>query len=239
MGLYVLAVNSNVPPLDKPLVKQALSAAIDREAIIKSLYRGQGSLLSGAILEGDFAFDPSLPKLSLDKEKAKQLLQQAGYKDEEIILESSTNILNEGPLAEAIVQMWKEVGINARQEIIELSVRAQHYTNRDFKGIWLADPTNFLLDPDGMMWRLLGPKGLFDYWREPEFDKLGDEARFSTDEKLRKANYDRMHQIFLQHLPWIPVMQPLELYGVANTLEWKPFGNHFMDFRGYNLKVKA
>ena len=239
MGMYVLAVNSNVPPLDKPLVKQALSWAIDREAIIKSLYRGQGTLLSGGILEGDFAFDPSLPKLGHDKARARDLLQQAGYKGEEIILESSTNILNEQLLAEAIVQMWKEVGVNARQELIELSVRAQHYTNRDFKGLWLADPTNFLLDPDGMMWRLLGPKGLFDYWRHPEFDQLGDEARFSTDDNLRTANYKRMNEIFREHLPWIPVMQPLELYGVANHLEWKPFGNHFMDFRGFNLKLKA
>src|SRR5205814_4858385 len=39
-GLYVMAVNSKRPPLDNPLVKQALSHAIDREAIVKELWRG-------------------------------------------------------------------------------------------------------------------------------------------------------------------------------------------------------
>src|SRR5713101_6354600 len=41
-GLYVLGVNSKRPPLDNPLVKQALSLAIDREAIVKELWRGRG-----------------------------------------------------------------------------------------------------------------------------------------------------------------------------------------------------
>src|SRR5256884_4370269 len=40
-GLYVLAVNSNVKPLDNPLVKQALSLGIDREIIVKELWRGR------------------------------------------------------------------------------------------------------------------------------------------------------------------------------------------------------
>jgi peptide/nickel transport system substrate-binding protein len=42
-GLYVLAVNSKVPPLDNPLVKQALSLAVDRELIVKELWRAVAS----------------------------------------------------------------------------------------------------------------------------------------------------------------------------------------------------
>src|SRR5215813_13556524 len=41
-GLYVLCVNSKRPPLDNPLVKQALSLAIDRELIVKELWKGRG-----------------------------------------------------------------------------------------------------------------------------------------------------------------------------------------------------
>jgi peptide/nickel transport system substrate-binding protein len=237
-GLYVLAVNSKVPPLDNKLVKQALSWAIDRHTLIKTLYRGQGTTVNGVILEGDFAYNPSLPPLGFDPARAKDLLQQAGYKQEPIILESSTNVISEKALAEAIVSMWTDVGVNARQEIIEMTVRAQKYRERAFKGLWLADPTDFLLDPDGMMWRLLGPKGLFDYWRHPEFDKLGDEARFSIDQNLRLRNYTRMNQLVLEFLPWIPIMRPNELYGVARSLDWKPYGNQFIELRGFNLKIR-
>src|SRR5919197_4498903 len=58
-GLYVLAVNSKVPPLDNPKVKQALSLAIDREAIIKTLWRGQGIVPNGPVAKGDaVGYDP-------------------------------------------------------------------------------------------------------------------------------------------------------------------------------------
>src|SRR2546422_1431710 len=56
-GLYVLAVNSKRPPLDNPLVKQALSLAIDRETIVKELWRGRGVVPSGPIAKGDNNFD--------------------------------------------------------------------------------------------------------------------------------------------------------------------------------------
>src|SRR5262249_36327695 len=46
-GQYVLAVNSKRPPLDNPLVKQALSLAIDRELILKELWHGQGIVPNG------------------------------------------------------------------------------------------------------------------------------------------------------------------------------------------------
>jgi peptide/nickel transport system substrate-binding protein len=237
-GLYVLAVNSKVPPLDNKLVKQALSWAIDRQTIIKTLYDDQGTMVNGVILDGDFAYDASLPPPGFDPARAKDLLRQAGYKQEPIILESSTNVINERALAEVIVSMWRDIGVNARQEIIEMSVRAQKYRERSFRGLWLADPTDFLFDPDGMMWRLLGPKGLFDYWRQPEFDQLGDEARFSVDQAVRLRNYRRMNQLVLDFLPWIPVMRPNELYGVANSLDWRPYGNQFIELRGYNLKIR-
>jgi len=228
-----------VPPLDNKLVKQALSWAIDRPSIIKSLYRDQASQVSGLILEGSVGFDPSLPPLGHDPAKAKALLEQAGYKGEEIILESSTNITSEQQIAEAIVQMFKQVGVNARQEVIEASVRAQKFRDKSFKGLWLADWGDVLVDPDGMMWRLLAPGALFDYWRDPEFDKLGEEARFSVDQKLRETNYKRMNQIVLDNLPCIPLYRPNELFGVANFIDWTPFGWFYMDFRADNLRLRA
>ncbi len=70
--------------------------------------------------------------------------------------------------------MWKDVGINAKVEVIEYSVRAQKNRDKSFKGLWWSDPTSTLSDPDGMMWRLLGPGGPQDYWRHPKFDELGE-----------------------------------------------------------------
>jgi len=68
-------------------------------------------------------------------------------------------------------------------------VRAQKNREKSFKGVFWSDPTSTLGDPDGMMWRLLGPGGPQDYWREPASTRLGNAARFSVDEKFRGDAY--------------------------------------------------
>src|SRR5229473_888503 len=202
-GLYVLGVNSKRPPLDNPLVKQALSLAIDRDAIVKELWRGRGIVPSGPIARGDNHYDA-----------------------------------NDKQMSEAIQGMWKDVGVNVKVEVIEYSVRAQKNREKTFKGVWWGDPTSTLGDPDGMMWRLLGPGGPYDYWRDAKFDELGNAARFSVDEKFRADAYREMTKIFLEHFPWLPVIQPYEDYGLQKYVEFTPNPNQQFEIRRFNLKLR-
>ena len=238
-GLYVLGVNSKRPPLDNPLVKQALSLAIDREAIVKELWRGRGIVPNGPIAKGDNHYDASLPPLAYSPREARDRLKKAGYKGEEIYLETTVAYVSQDkPMAEAIVAMWRDVGINAKIEVVEYSVRAQKSREKTFKGMWWSDPTSTLGDPDGMMWRLLGPGGPMDYWRDARFDELGNAARFSVDEKFRGEAYKEITRIFLEHLPWIPVIQPYEDYGLQKHLEWTPNPNQQFEVRRFNFKFR-
>jgi peptide/nickel transport system substrate-binding protein len=238
-GLYVLAVNSKVKPLDNPRIKQALSLAIDRQAIVKDLWRGQGLVPNGPIAKGDNHYDASLPPLPYDPAKAKANLREAGYKNEPIYIETTVGyVANDKPMSEAIAAMWKDVGVNAVVEVIEYSVRAEKNRDRSFKGMFWSDPTSTLGDPDGMMWRLLGPGGPQDYWRHPEFDELGNAARFSLDEKFRDQAYKKMTRIFLEHNPWIVVLQPYELYGFERYVEFIPNPNQQFEVRRFNFRMR-
>ena len=76
-----------------------------------------------------------------------------------------------------------------------------------------------------MMWRLLAPGGIQDYWRHPEFDELGNAARLSLDEKFRGEAYRKMTRIFFEHNPWIIVIQPFEDYGLQKYVEFTPNSN--------------
>jgi len=239
-GLHVLAINSTVPPLDNPLVKQALSLAIDREAIIRTVHRGQGVVPNGLIAQGDFGFDATLPPLEYSPERAKQRLQAAGYRGEPIVLETTQGYLvGDRQMAEIVDEMWRKVGINSRLELIEISTRAEKTRDRTFKGLWWSDPASTVLDPDGMMYRLLGPGGTQAYWRHPEWEKLGEEARYSLDQELRLRSYRRMNEIALEHLPWIPVVQPRRLYGISNGIEFRPYGNGYLNLRRENLRPRT
>ena len=238
-GLYVLAVNSKRPPLDNPLVKQALSLAIDRAAIVKELWRGRGIVPSGPIAKGDNHFDASLPPLAYNPSQARELLKKAGYKNEEIFIETTVAyVSNDKQMSEAIQGMWKDVGVNVKVEVIEFSVRAQKNREKSFKGVFWSDPTSTLSDPDGMMWRLLGPGGPQDYWRQARFDELGNNARFSVDEKFRGEAYKEMTKIFLENFPWLPVIQPYEDYGLQKYVEFTPNPNQQFEIRPFNFKFK-
>ncbi len=238
-GLYVLAVNSKRPPLDNPLVKQALSLAIDREAIVKELWRGRGIVPSGPIAKGDNHYDAKLPPLAYNPKEARERLKKAGYKNEEVYIETTVAYVSQDKaMSEAVAAMWKDVGVNVKVEVIEYSVRAQKNREKSFKGVFWSDPTSTLGDPDGMMWRLLGPGGPQDYWREAKFDELGNAARFSVDEKFRGEAYKEMTRIFLENFPWLPVIQPYEDYGLQKHLEWTPNPNQQFEIRRFNFKFR-
>ncbi|MGH7319875.1 MAG: ABC transporter substrate-binding protein, partial [Candidatus Rokuibacteriota bacterium] len=238
-GIYVLAVNSKRPPLDNPLVKQSLALAIDRDLILKELWRGRGIVPNGPIAKGDHHYDFALPPLAYDPKEARERLKKSGYRGEEIVIESTSgNMANDKPMAEAILAMWRDVGVNAKVEVIEFSVRAQKNREKTFKGLWWSDPTSTLADPDGMLWRLLGPGGTQDYWRHPRFDELGDAARHSVDEKFRGEAYRDMTKVFLEHLPWIPIIQPYEDYGIQKYVEFTPNPNQQLEVRRFNFKLR-
>ncbi len=238
-GLYVLAVNSKRPPLDNPLVKQALSLAIDREIIAKELWKGRGIVPNGPIAKGDNHYDPKLAPLAYNPGEARERLKRAGYKGEEIFIETTVAyVAQDKAMSEAIASMWKDVGVNVKVEVIEFSVRAQKNREKSFKGVFWSDPTSTLGDPDGMMWRLLGPGGPQDYWREARFDELGNAARFSVDEKFRGDAYRDMTRIFLENFPWLPVIQPYEDYGLQKYVEFTPNPNQQFEIRRFNFRFR-
>jgi peptide/nickel transport system substrate-binding protein len=229
-GFYVLNSNYERPfPMNSKLVHQALSLAIDREAIVKELWRGQGVVPNGVYPKGNMAYDANLPPLPYDPAKAKDLLRQAGYKNEEIVIETTDGyVANDKQMGEAIVTMWKDVGVNAKLEVIEYSVRAQKYRARSFKGFFWTDPTDIFNDPAGQVWRLAGPGAPSAYLRIPEWEAIMQQAVVTFDPVKRRHMYLEAQKFFMDHLMWIPVIQPIESYGVQKFIDWKPRGNQIL-----------
>jgi hypothetical protein len=44
----------------------------------------------------------------------------------------------------------------------------------------------------------------------------------------RRQMYLEAQKIFMEHLVWIPVIQPIESYGVQKFIDWKPRGNQIL-----------
>jgi len=222
-GFFAYYMNVKKPPLDNKLVRQALHYALDRQAIVNKLWRGRGVVPNDAYPNVDkIGYDQSKPSFVFDPKKAKALLAEAGYQGEEIAVESAVGYLaNDKQLTETIGAMLQEVGINAKVQAIEYSVRAQKMRQKGIDGLLLGDPTSTLLDPDGMFWRLMQPGGLVDYWRHAEWDRLMGEARFMQDPKLRDAHYKQAAKIFLDEVPVLIVLQPEKTFALKKDLHWQ------------------
>lgn len=239
-GDYSVTPNFEVPALKDIRVRQALSLAIDRPSLLKNLFNGKGRVPSGAIPPGDFAFDAGVPPLPYDPDRAKTLLKEAGYTNAPIVLETTRNYLVDADqaLGEALVAMWKAVGLNVSLELLEISVRTQKIGQRSFKGMFTAAFSSYLSDPDGFMWRILQPKGNLNYgWSNDEFNRLGKEAASSVNAELRTKNYRRMQQIVTEEVPFIPIVEFVQSYGMKKNVTFSPGPNTALNFRNDNLKI--
>jgi len=222
-GFFSYTFNVKIPPLDNKLVRQAMHYALDRQAIVKKLWRGRGVVPNDAYPNVDkIGYDAKKSPFEFNPKKAKELLAQAGYKGEEIKLESAVGYLsNDKQLTETVAAMLQDVGINAKVQLLEYSVRAQKVRQKTIEGLLLGDPTSTLLDPDGMFWRLMQPEGLIDYWRHPEWDRLMGEARILQDQQKRDEHYKKAASIFLDEVPVLIVLQPEKTFALKKELQWK------------------
>jgi peptide/nickel transport system substrate-binding protein len=211
-----IGINLNHPVLKKREVRQALALAIDRASIIHHLLKDYATPASGLLSPINWAYDRSLAQWPFDPEKAKRLLDQAGYPDPDgsgplprfRLSFKTTNLDLRKRIAEALKEQLARVGI-------ELEVRAYEW------GTFYSDikKGNFHLyslawvgamDPD-IYYQLfhsdsVPPNGdNRGHYSNRELDQLLEQGRTITDTAERKAIYRRVQQMLAEDLPYIPL----------------------------------
>jgi peptide/nickel transport system substrate-binding protein len=232
-------INALVPPLDKKLVRQALDLAIDRAAINNTLYKGANALVNSPLLASEFGYDPSLPPLKYDPARARALLQQAGYANEPIIMEYTGTGTGAGQQTiVAVTEGWKSVGFNVQIRPIDEATAAQKRAQKTFLGIYTGGTASLYGDPNGVIWRQMGPGGTHRYWSNPEFDRLGVEQATSFDQTRRLTIIRRMVEIMNDEVPWLNLFSSVRLYATSGGVDWQPGYSLTDEFHPERLKFK-
>ena len=238
---HVLAYSTQDPVMKDARVRQAMNLAIDRQLLNEALWGGRAVVPNGHQYPefGDM-YNPDHKGLEYNPERAKELLAEAGYDGGLIRYTTQPNYyLNALPAAQAIVEMWKAVGLNVELNVVE------NYTGLDMANLQVRTWSNSTRYPDpvGGLWNLWGPFGGpqrgAGNWAGTEnlerFNELGRIIESTVDLETRQAAAWEMLEIWEKDAPGTILYQPLETYGVSKDINWQPYTFYYMDLRPYNL----
>ena len=221
IGTYYISLNDTKEPFTNPLVRKALSLAIDREYVADTLMQGTYSpaynfLGPGWVdTDGTSFFENAnggktyiSEDFEANLEEAKALLAEAGYPNGEGLptLTYSTNDAGyHKPLAEYLQDAWKELGVTLDVEIVEWSSFTPMRRSGDFeiaRNGWVGDYS----DPSNQLELLYSTNGNNDgKYNNPEFDAAIDLSRTTTDPEERSAALHKAEDILMEDAGCIPV----------------------------------
>lgn len=212
-------------PLGDKRVREALVRAIDRQAMLDRFFGDYGQIATNPIPSLVWARDESLQFPEYDPERARELLEEAGYPDGfETELLGWTLVRAYWPepvkMTEAIQSYLKEIGVDAEIRVVEYGIWAEETANGEAPlhiGGWtgdFGDPDNFLATiwDDEMTGRKYG-------WKNEEFRELLIEAQQVTDQAGRTELYKEAQQIFFDELPGLPLFHGMYLTGYSDAVQ--------------------
>jgi ABC-type transport system substrate-binding protein len=203
--------NTRIKPLDDRRVRQAVLAAIDREAIIEEIHLGKHTAARGVVPPGTLGFNPALAAPGHDPRRARALLAEAGYP---------------GGRGLPKIEIWSSVTNDAiqreheliRRSLAAVGIPAEFKYLTDWPGFskaltegrlpvflyaWFAD----VPDPDNFLTKLFHSKSPRNYARyhNPVVDELLATARTTPDPQRRVELYRRAEQVIVDDAVIVPI----------------------------------
>lgn len=230
---HIYFFNTKHPHVQNKLVRQGLNRAIDRKAIIDTIWGGMADYMGSFQIPswGDF-YNPDRDAYAYDPEAAKALLEEGGYNGEEIVYSTMQGYyVLDVEVAQVIAASWQAIGVNARVQVEE-----QWGVTEDTMVLtW----SNDLLpsEPSHTFWRIWGEGGPAQergYWvpEDPRFNgEFGEILLSSFDHEARVEAYQGILDIWDDEAPAGILYNHHGTYLQRADLNWQPYTIYGMDFR--------
>ena len=231
--------DSHHPALVDARVRQAFTHAIDRQAIVDSLWAGRTRVPAG--LQWEFYGPMFVENWSVpdyDPAKAKALLKAANYKGDPIPYRLLNNYYtNQVATAQVLVEMWRQVGLNVQIEMKENWQQIFEGNGRRAVRDWSNSAS--YNDPISSIVTQHGPQGQQQQtgeWANEEMNKLSVAMEVETDLAKRKAMFKRMLEICEREDPAYTVLhQNATFTAKRKDIRWKASPSFAMEFRSSNF----
>jgi peptide/nickel transport system substrate-binding protein len=217
-------VLNNPNPLNSLKLREAIGYAIDRQKIISELLLNQGRIANSILPPESWAYSPGVI-YDYDPVRAKQLLKDAGYSNQEIVFKYGSGNAYVNNYSQVIQSSLNDIGLNVRIETMDRKVLVDQLAKGQvqmYTGIWVGgnqDPI-FFRDLFASS-KIPGISGATccnrSRYTNKDVDDLVQKAInvTSTDREQARQLYGKVWQIVSNDLPLLPLWYPANIV-IAN-----------------------
>jgi peptide/nickel transport system substrate-binding protein len=223
-------------PLRDARVRRALSLAIDRSYLQTQLLGGLALPTRNLVPPGLAGHNPELVADRFNLDAAKRLLTEAGYPDGfSVVLHGPNNrYLNDAQIVRAIGQMWVQLGLSVKIELMPIRDLLARGAKREFSISLLgwnavtgeaSSPLRALL----MTTRHEQGTGGFNWgdYSNPRLDSLVDQALRTIDTKRRTSLLQQAVKIAMQDDALIPLYHTVTAWAMRRELQYAPRADEY------------
>jgi len=227
--LYFNELMTDTLPFDEAPVRQALLYGLDRRALIDEVLRGQAIIPETPLLPGTWAYTTEgVPSYPHDPERAEALLAEAGWRrdtvtetlrnaagDLFIFQLTAANDQRDVAVAEFVAEQWASLGISVTvQEVPPLALsgalESRSYQAALARLVLPGDP-----DPYPLWHETQRTDGQnYAGFQHRRISEVIEQARITVNREERVTLYREFQQIFMEHVPALPLYVPIYTYGV-------------------------
>jgi peptide/nickel transport system substrate-binding protein len=234
-----IAFNLGKPVFKDKAVREALYYAMDKQAIIDAIYYGLPRPTESYLPYEAAAFNPNLPKQSFDPEKAKKILDTAGWvagadgirvKDGvRLAFINSTTAGNHvrEQAQQLLQQSWKDIGAEMTIQNFPPAVMwGDNWMQSKFDSAMVG--IGFMIGPDADTTDYFHSHSInatggagqnTTQYSNPEVDKLLGEAADTVDQNKRIEIYKKQQEVVRADLPYLPIFQYAMVEGTKKGLQ--------------------
>ena len=195
-------------PTADPMVRRAIILAIDRDEILRKVFRGFGGVSDSPVDYRSFGWarNPDVVLPAYDPDEAERLLDEAGYKEGSDGKRFSIPISTFKGFWDKVPPVIKEqlsvVGIEVDVQILDIGTLQPKLESGDFQGAYVyagygqADP--------GVAWEIqyaLGGRFNFPEYNNPRVNELFKLGAQTSDQEQRKQYYYEIQTILSEDTP--------------------------------------
>lgn len=229
-----MGYNLRHPLFGDKRIRQAMTAAINKDELIQGVLFGMGQKAHGPIVPGRWAHNAQVKDIAYNPKHARELLSQAGWNStnsDGILVKNGkpftfTILTNQGNqqrlmTAQIIQQRLRQVGIDVKIRVVEWAAFLKEFVNKgNFEVVLLA--WSISQDPDMYdIWHSSKTKpGELNFvgYNNPEVDRLLNEGRNTFDIERRKRAYYRIQDILADEQPYTFLYVPDALPVVSSRI---------------------